>query len=273
VPGRGVEERLLSLLPDLYALTPTPDFPIRAVTVTRRLLGGDKGVYTEFDHATGDFRALVDPVPVELAGLTEARIAFMPQHPVFRHVLAGGQADARTISDFLSPGAFRRLALYGEFFAPLGVADQITVLLTDRHDQRAAAVSVDRGRRGFDDQDRAALSLLRPHLAAARRNAQHFASASKGGTASQAERAAGALGRLTDRQHEILALVAAGRTNAQIARGLDLSPDTVRKHVENILARLGTTNRTSAAITYERARARHAQPVWTAEIPALVRKQ
>ena len=51
---------------------------------------------------------------------------------------------------------------------------------------------------------------------------------------------------LTRRQRELLGLVAAGHTNGQIARRLSISEATVRKHLENIFARLGVTSCTAA---------------------------
>src|SRR6185312_12607565 len=109
---------------------------------------------------TGDFYALVDPVPAELNALEDARVAFMAEHPVMRHVhRCPTSTDARLITDFLSPHEFHQLGLYGEFFAPLHVEDQITVpLRATRH--RLAGVSVDRGRFGFTEDDRALLNML-----------------------------------------------------------------------------------------------------------------
>jgi DNA-binding NarL/FixJ family response regulator len=52
---------------------------------------------------------------------------------------------------------------------------------------------------------------------------------------------------LTAREREILDLVAEGRTNAQIAERLWLSPGTVRKHLDNVYAKLGVHTRTAAA--------------------------
>jgi len=52
---------------------------------------------------------------------------------------------------------------------------------------------------------------------------------------------------LTDRELEVLRLLAAGRSNQQIARGLFLALDTVKKHVTHILGKLGAANRTEAA--------------------------
>ncbi len=53
--------------------------------------------------------------------------------------------------------------------------------------------------------------------------------------------------RLTAREHEILALVASGRSNGDIASQLFISTKTVSVHVSNILAKLGAAGRTEAA--------------------------
>ena len=52
---------------------------------------------------------------------------------------------------------------------------------------------------------------------------------------------------LTAREHEVLAWVALGKTNAQIAELLWLAPSTVRKHLENVYGKLGVKTRTAAA--------------------------
>jgi len=52
---------------------------------------------------------------------------------------------------------------------------------------------------------------------------------------------------LTAREAEVLALVAAGRSNRQIAQALFISPKTVSVHVSNLLAKLGVAGRVEAA--------------------------
>jgi DNA-binding CsgD family transcriptional regulator/tetratricopeptide (TPR) repeat protein len=52
---------------------------------------------------------------------------------------------------------------------------------------------------------------------------------------------------LTAREQEVLALVALGRTNRQIAETLFISPKTATAHVSNILGKLGVNNRVEAA--------------------------
>jgi DNA-binding CsgD family transcriptional regulator len=53
--------------------------------------------------------------------------------------------------------------------------------------------------------------------------------------------------RLTAREREILDLVEEGKTNAEIAERLWLSRGTVRKHLDNVYAKLGVHTRTAAA--------------------------
>jgi DNA-binding CsgD family transcriptional regulator len=83
----------------------------------------------------------------------------------------------------------------------------------------------------FSDREVVLLNLLRPHLsemrdAGFRRRKRHV--------------------ELTARQRELLRMVAGGQTNRQIARHLNISEGTVRKHLENIFVRLGASNRMSA---------------------------
>jgi DNA-binding NarL/FixJ family response regulator len=54
--------------------------------------------------------------------------------------------------------------------------------------------------------------------------------------------------RLTDREAEVLRLVATGRSNQEIADDLFLGVETVRTHVANVLAKLGVRDRTQAVV-------------------------
>ena len=58
--------------------------------------------------------------------------------------------------------------------------------------------------------------------------------------------AAGLIDALTAREQEVLALLAAGRSNRRIAAELVITLDTVKKHVGHLLDKLGATNRTEA---------------------------
>jgi DNA-binding NarL/FixJ family response regulator len=55
-------------------------------------------------------------------------------------------------------------------------------------------------------------------------------------------------GTLTKREVEVLALIAEGRTNREIALSLRFGEKTVATHVSNVLRKLGVHHRTEAAI-------------------------
>jgi DNA-binding CsgD family transcriptional regulator len=83
----------------------------------------------------------------------------------------------------------------------------------------------------FPERDRALLTLLRPHL-----NQAHL----------EAKQRRHPVPRLTSRQLDVLRLVAAGHTNAHIARQLGVAEGTVRKHLGNIYEKLGVSGRIAA---------------------------
>ena len=64
------------------------------------------------------------------------------------------------------------------------------------------------------------------------------------------------LARLSPREHDILALVADGRTNREIGELLHVSEKTVKNHLTHILAKLDVSRRAEAAAYYSRHHAR-----------------
>ena len=54
--------------------------------------------------------------------------------------------------------------------------------------------------------------------------------------------------RLTERQLDVLRMIATGQSNKEIARDLDLSPATIKAHAAAAIAGLGAVNRTEAVV-------------------------
>jgi DNA-binding NarL/FixJ family response regulator len=61
-------------------------------------------------------------------------------------------------------------------------------------------------------------------------------------------RAPGAVEKLTDREVDVLNLLVQGQTNREIAYNLSVSVGTIKVHVEHIIAKLGVSDRTQAAV-------------------------
>lgn len=69
----------------------------------------------------------------------------------------------------------------------------------------------------------------------------------------QRDEAHQAIASLTAREKEVLRQVATGASNHDVARSLNISPHTVRTHVQNVLAKLGAENRLVATAMARRA--------------------
>lgn len=67
-------------------------------------------------------------------------------------------------------------------------------------------------------------------------------------TGARDEYAAQVFPELTERERDVLGLLAQGRRNSEIARELGLSDKTVRNHVSNVLLKLQVPDRTAAAL-------------------------
>jgi len=124
-------------------------------------------------------------------------------------------------------------------------AAQLWTSLQAPYEAARARVLVGRAFRCLGDQDSATAELTAAH--------QSFTDL---GVTTSREEAAKLLqrptpGGLTQREHEVLRLVAAGNSNAEIARQLVLSEKTVARHLSNIFAKLDVSSRT-AAVAYAR---------------------
>lgn len=173
-------------------------------------------------------------------------------HPLVRCQGLDGGVATRRISDLFSRSEIQRRALHGDCYRHIGLEYRIAVPLFR---SRQTLVSVVLNRRGhdFDERDRERLDLLRPHLAFLYGHAQKLAAALPGTT--PPEPWAGELppgpctfSGLTSREGQVMHWLACGKTDAEIAALLSISPRTVQKHLEHIYVKLGVETRTAAVM-------------------------
>jgi DNA-binding NarL/FixJ family response regulator len=152
-------------------------------------------------------------------------------------VLAELKARARTVPDGATPDG-----------AAPGRAARVLVL-TSVTEPASASLAVRSGAAGvlYKDVDpdalvRAIRSVHDGHLLLAPEAAGNLVRAGSGWGA------VAGLDALTSREREVLAEIAKGRSNREIARALTVSEKTVKAHVSSVLAKLGVQDRTQAAL-------------------------
>ena len=149
--------------------------------------------------------------------------------------LTGDVRRVTTISDFYSARQWHSTGMYSDCFPEVDHSIMVCLPADPRWTAgpgRTLRLVLLRGPGpDFSERDRDLLTVLRPHLHQAYLDA---------------ERRRHPTPRLTARQRELLHLVAAGHTNAQIARRLGISEGTVRTHLENIYRLLQVSSRTAA---------------------------
>jgi DNA-binding CsgD family transcriptional regulator len=144
-----------------------------------------------------------------------------------------------TIADFYSARQWHGTGMYCDLYRPQGIEHELMLTLPAGPGKvpgpgRTLRLFLFRGPGpDFAEADRDLLTLLRPHLHQAYLDA---------------ERRRHPVPVLTARHWQLLDLLAAGHTNAQIARRLGLSEGTVRTHLEHIYRRLHVSSR-AAAVT------------------------
>jgi DNA-binding CsgD family transcriptional regulator len=205
------------------------------------LVGCDMLSYNEIGPATGQVQYCEYPTGALAAADQAIFAAHVHQHPLVNHYRRTGGSEPVKISDFLSRQQLHQIGLYAEFFRCVSVEHQIAIRLPGA-DAQVIGVALSRKRTDFTEADRELLGLLRLPLMTAllRAHARHDAQRALAATTP------GELADLTDREVQILQLVALGRTNTAIASSLDVSPRTIAKHLEHIYRKLGVSSRTAA---------------------------
>ena len=205
-----------------------------------RLIPSDACVgYQEADIA-GRLRVieLVEVIGTPPSAKTESAFHTLGwQNPMHCRLHVDEQGVLR-LSDLLTSRRRRSLEYNEVVWRVHGIDDALRVWLP-APPGRARSVYLERSGMNYTDRERTLFALLRPHLGRMRVNAEF-------------RRQMDGIRGLTPREAEVVGWVARGKTNVEIAAALFISPQTVRKHLENIFDKLGVRTRTAAA-AYARA--------------------
>jgi DNA-binding NarL/FixJ family response regulator len=124
------------------------------------------------------------------------------------------------------------------------------VVLTSFSGRERILQALDAGAVGYVLKDAAPDELARAVHVAARGESPLDPKAAR--TLLTARRTPGAVDLLTEREREILAMVASGLPNKVISRRLGISEKTVKGHLTNVFRTIGVTDRTQAALWAQR---------------------
>jgi DNA-binding CsgD family transcriptional regulator len=226
-------QRILDVL-SLAALgTSAEPLPQAALDALRGLVGCDTVAYFEgapADRATrrrwisGDYVPWSEP---------ERRLmdTIRYQNPLEPSPATRGRAVR--VTDFMSRSAYQRLDLYQLLGRRHGIEFAMNYWCAGP-DGRVRGFSFDASRRDFTDRERDMVDVLGPHLTRILGQFDPRLPPTARGLP------------ITRRQAEILAWVARGLSNDEIAVMLSISPNTVRTHLEHTFKRLGVHRRAQA---------------------------
>ena len=198
-------------------------------------------------RATGDDRAAGAELTAAGEFLRIAReAAAFPRRPKFilgpegRGWLARAEAEYQRAAGHNGPEAWRAVL---DGFGPEYMYE------TARTQWRLAEALAEAGRRDEAEQQWRLAAGTADRLGARplRRALDDLARRARIGTAPDHLPDGARLGSLTSREREVLRLIAAGRSNREIASVLFIAPKTASVHVSNILGKLGAASRTEAA--------------------------
>ena len=240
-----MERRLLDLVGEVHGLLELDSFRTGILEALRRAVPADWASLNDIGAEPGDVISLVEPpIPV---GFHVKFAQYANQNALVQHFQRRRDARVSRMSDVTTPEEMHATDLYREVYAKIGLEYQVAFVLPART-ERVVGVALSRRTHDFTDEEVTLLELARPHLTQAYNNArEHTALLRRLGDSAALPPTDLRAHGLTKREAEVLRHVAAGRSNADVARELTVSARTVQKHLENAYRKLGVRSRSEAA--------------------------
>jgi DNA-binding CsgD family transcriptional regulator len=247
--ARMVADLVRRLSYDLEGITARSEFLRAAAESVDILLPSDYLGWTAVDVQAGEAE-IYDTDNATQPEIVSALARLADLHPMWTSYRDHANDLApRRMSDLIARRAWRSHPVYSEIFRPLDVIHQVTVTVAPLLGGSWAGWGFGRSGRDFTDDEMVTATQLQPVLMVLNQMSVRAFRAGGSGAADAAAGRTEAMDRfgLTPREVHILELLATGLTAQAIGHACRISPRTVRKHLENIYAKLGCHDRLMAA--------------------------
>ena len=194
--------------------------------------------FNRIDLATRTGAAAFRPYRAELDQAVDGVGRLLDEHPLYLWYTSQPDWSPVRISDVMPWERFRRTRLLTEVLAPADACHTIVIMLVPPASGQFVYFGITRADPDFTDDELRLCQSLQPCLVAlytVLTLAEHTSPHKETMT-------------LTRREHAVLRYLADGLTAEAIARRMSARPATVRKHLQNLYAKLGTSDRLGAVI-------------------------
>jgi DNA-binding CsgD family transcriptional regulator len=237
----------LALSSQLFRVASIEDYLATGFSFLSQALPGDLVLWTGLNFAAGTARVIqggVGPVPELGSGLARAG----HDHPsILSYLKAPDDLGPRRISDVVDAREWRGTDAYNEVFRDLGAEHQLSLVVRLEPPAEGDGWVITRSDSDFSDADVDLARHLLPVLSLSWAHVHPSWSSS-----SSATKPDGPVIQLSDREDEALQLLASGCTTVAMARRMNISVSTTRKHLDHLYSKVGEHDR---LLVVEQARA------------------
>jgi DNA-binding CsgD family transcriptional regulator len=239
-----VSPRIWSLAAELFA--PGLDvvsFRNRTAILLREAIGCEVVTFATLDCRTRHLEVIFDPMISDLREALPGFGRYMADYPCFSFDPTVNNGRPFLRADFLPDAEFYASPIYREGFAKAGISDHAAILVSAT-EKEIFFIGLEMLGGTFRPEHRDLMALLQPHIVNAHDLTQTRDHLGKVLSDSSVFRRAG----LSVRQAEMLCLLAAGKSNPEIATILNLQTSTVKSYIHTLFNKLGVDNRHAAIL-------------------------
>lgn len=238
VPGGTVNRSILDITRELARACTVGTFIDQSLRCLEESFAGSLVSFNRIDLARRTGAAAFRPYRAEFDQAVDGVGRLLDEHPLYRWYISQPDWSPVRISDVIPWERFRRTRLLTEVLAPVGACHMIVIMLVPPSSGQFVYFGTTRAGPDYTDDELRLCRSLQPCLVAlytALTLAEHTSPPRETMT-------------LTRREHAVLGYLADGLTAEAIARRMSTRPGTVRKHLQNLYAKLGTSDRLGAVI-------------------------